>query len=52
VENLVTQPTTSTHHGLKPAKRLRRGLVDGLVRLSCGLEETEDLIADLAQALR
>lgn len=52
VESLVTQPTTTTHHGLDPAERRRRGIVDGLVRLSCGLEDAEDLIADLDQSLR
>jgi cystathionine gamma-synthase/methionine-gamma-lyase len=51
VESLVTQPITTTHHGLTPEERQRRGIVDGLVRLSIGLEEAEDLIADLRQAL-
>lgn len=50
-ESLVTQPITTTHHGLDPSERHRRGIVDGMVRLSCGLEDTEDLIADLQQAL-
>jgi cystathionine gamma-synthase len=50
-ESLVCQPVTLTHHGLDPAERARRGIVDGLVRLSCGLEDTKDLIADLRQAL-
>ena len=51
VESLVTQPVTTTHHDLDAAERERRGIVGGLVRLSCGLEDPEDLIADLAQAL-
>ncbi len=51
VERLVTQPTTTTHHGSAPAERERRGIVGGLVRLSVGLEDPEDLIADLDQAL-
>ncbi len=51
VDSLVTQPITTTHHGMPPAERARRGIVDGMVRLSCGLEDTEDLIADLQQAL-
>ncbi|WP_086667100.1 trans-sulfuration enzyme family protein [Lentzea kentuckyensis] len=50
-ESLVTQPITTTHHGLDPAERARRGIADSLVRLSVGLEDAEDLIADLAQAL-
>ena len=51
VESLVTRPPTTTHHGLAPAERERRGIVGGLVRLSVGLENPEDLIADLDQAL-
>lgn len=51
VESLVTQPITTTHHGMDPTERARRGIVDGMVRLSCGLEDAEDLIADLRQAL-
>jgi cystathionine gamma-synthase/methionine-gamma-lyase len=51
VESLVTQPITTTHHGFTPEERQRRGIVDGLVRLSCGLEDADDLIADLRQAL-
>jgi cystathionine gamma-synthase/methionine-gamma-lyase len=51
VESLVTQPITTTHHGLLPEERAKRGIVDGMVRLSCGLEDAEDLIADLKQAL-
>ncbi len=51
VESLVTQPVTTTHHDLDPGERERRGIAGGLVRLSCGLEDPEDLIADLEQAL-
>lgn len=51
VESLVTQPITTTHHGMTPEERARRGISDGMVRLSCGLEEAEDLIADLRQAM-
>ena len=51
VESLVTQPITTTHHGMTPEERQRRGIVDGMVRLSCGLEDSADLIADLAKAL-
>jgi cystathionine gamma-synthase/methionine-gamma-lyase len=51
VESLVTQPITTTHHGLDPAERARRGIADSMVRLSVGLEDADDLIADLAQAL-
>lgn len=51
VESLVTQPITTTHHGLSADERERRGISDGMVRLSCGLEDAEDLCADLEQAL-
>lgn len=51
VESLATQPITTSHHDVDPAERARRGIADGMVRLSIGLEEPEDLIADLEQAL-
>jgi cystathionine gamma-synthase len=51
VESLVTQPCTTTHHGLAPEERARRGISDAMLRLSLGLEEADDLIADLKQAL-
>ncbi|MCP4408542.1 MAG: aminotransferase class I/II-fold pyridoxal phosphate-dependent enzyme [Gammaproteobacteria bacterium] len=52
VESLVTQPVTTTHHGLTPQERSRRGISDAMVRLSVGLEDPRDLIADLKQALQ
>ncbi|HMV71400.1 MAG TPA: PLP-dependent aspartate aminotransferase family protein [Pseudomonadales bacterium] len=51
VESLVTQPCTTTHHGLSPEERARRGISDAMLRLSVGLEDPADLIADLRQAL-
>jgi len=51
VESLVTQPVTTTHHGLDPGERQRRGITDAMLRLSVGLEDVKDLIADLQQAL-
>ena len=51
VESLVTQPCTTTHHGLTPEERARRGISDAMLRLSIGLEDADDLIADLRQAL-
>lgn len=50
-ESLVTQPCTTTHHGLAPEERQRRGISDAMLRLSVGLEDAADLIADLEQAL-
>ena len=51
VETLVTHPVTMTHADVERAERDRVGISDGLVRLSVGLEDVEDLIADLDQAL-
>ena len=51
VESLVTHSVTMTHADMDPAERQRVGITDGLVRLSVGLEDPEDLIADLRQAL-
>lgn len=51
-ESLVTQPCTTTHHGLSPEDRARRGISDAMLRLSIGLEDPADLIADLEQALQ
>ncbi len=50
VESLIGHPVTMTHASVPPAMRERMGLTDGLVRLSCGVEDSEDLIADLDQA--
>ena len=52
VESLTTQPVTTTHHGLTPEERARRGISDAMIRLSIGLEDSRDLIADLEQALQ
>ena len=52
VESLVTQPVTTTHYGIDDEDRKRRGIVGGLVRLSCGVEDVEDLIDDLRQAFQ
>ncbi len=51
VESLVTHPVTMTHADVEEAERKRVGITDGLVRLSVGLEDVEDLIADLDQGL-
>ncbi len=50
-ESLATQPVTTTHHGLSPQARAHRGISDQMIRLSVGLEDTADLIADLTRAL-
>jgi cystathionine beta-lyase/cystathionine gamma-synthase len=51
VESLITHPVTMTHAAVPREERLRAGITDGLVRLSVGLEDVEDLIADLDEAL-
>jgi cystathionine beta-lyase/cystathionine gamma-synthase len=50
VESLISHPASMTHTSVAPDFRARLGITDGLVRLSCGVEETEDLLADLEQA--
>ncbi len=50
-KSLITHPATTTHQRLKPEDRAELGITDGLLRLSVGLEDVEDLIEDLAQAL-
>ena len=51
VESLVTHPVTMTHADVDEAERKRVGITDGLVRLSVGLEDAQDLIDDLEKAL-
>ncbi|MGH9941097.1 MAG: trans-sulfuration enzyme family protein [Pyrinomonadaceae bacterium] len=51
-ETLITHPVSMTHTDVPPEQRLAAGITDGLVRLSVGLENPDDLIADLGQALR
>ncbi|MBV1704820.1 MAG: O-succinylhomoserine sulfhydrylase [Hyphomicrobiales bacterium] len=49
-KSLVTHPATTTHQRLSPEARAEGGITDGLLRLSVGLEDSDDLIADLARA--
>jgi cystathionine beta-lyase/cystathionine gamma-synthase len=51
VETLISHPASMTHASVPPDRRAKIGLTDGLVRISAGVEDPEDLIADLAQAL-
>ncbi|MEH6563277.1 MAG: PLP-dependent transferase, partial [Marinobacter sp.] len=51
VESLVSQPCATSHHGISREERERRGITDSMLRLSVGLEDAKDLIADLQQAL-
>ncbi|MDD7811843.1 O-succinylhomoserine sulfhydrylase [Mycobacterium sp. CSUR Q5927] len=50
-KSLITHPATTTHRAMGPEGRAAIGLGDGVVRISVGLESTDDLIADLDQAL-
>jgi cystathionine beta-lyase/cystathionine gamma-synthase len=52
VETLLTRPATTSHSGLSPEDREEMGISDGLIRVSVGIEATEDLIADFDQALK
>jgi cystathionine beta-lyase/cystathionine gamma-synthase len=51
IESLVSQPGNTSHHSVPEAERRAMGITPELVRLCVGIETTEDLIADLAQAL-
>lgn len=51
VYTLALHPATSSHRSLTPEARLRIGIQDGLVRISAGIEDADDILADLEQAL-
>ncbi|MHB8974664.1 MAG: trans-sulfuration enzyme family protein [Pirellulaceae bacterium] len=51
VESLIEQPLVMSYHEVSPPDRQRFGISDNMIRLSCGIEDTDDLIADLRQAL-
>jgi cystathionine beta-lyase/cystathionine gamma-synthase len=51
VESLINHPASMTHASIPREQRIANGLADGLIRLSVGIEDAEDLIADLAQAI-
>jgi cystathionine gamma-synthase len=51
VESLVAHPASMTHASMTPAARERAGITDSVIRLSIGIEDPADLIADLARAL-
>jgi O-succinylhomoserine sulfhydrylase len=50
-KSLVTHPATTTHMRIGAEERAKLGITDGVIRLSVGLEDPEDLTDDLAQAL-
>ena len=51
VETLVTRPVTTSHSGLSLPERQQLGITDNLIRISVGIEATQDLIEDFDQAL-
>ncbi len=51
VETLISHPASMTHAGMAREDRLKAGITDGLVRLAVGIEDVEDILADLEQAL-
>ena len=50
-KSLMTHPASTTHRNIGPEARAMMGITDGMLRLSIGLEEIDDLVSDLAQAL-
>jgi cystathionine beta-lyase/cystathionine gamma-synthase len=52
VETLLTRPATTSHSGMSPEDRRRLGITDRLIRVSVGIEATEEIIEDFEQALR
>jgi cystathionine beta-lyase/cystathionine gamma-synthase len=51
VESLAVRPAAATHGGVSPEERARSGISDTLIRFSVGLEDVDDLLQDLTQAL-
>ena len=51
VESILSYPAKMSHAAMEPEERAKRGITDGLLRMSVGLENIDDLIADFAQAL-
>ena len=51
VESLINHPASMTHASIPREERIKNGLTDSLIRLSVGIEDAEDLIADLQQAI-
>jgi cystathionine gamma-lyase/cystathionine beta-lyase/cystathionine gamma-lyase/homocysteine desulfhydrase len=51
VESLISHPASMTHASVEPEERLRRGITPGLVRVSVGIEDLEDILQDLENAL-
>jgi methionine-gamma-lyase len=50
-DSLLCHPASMTHYGVKPEDRIKYGITDGLIRFSVGMENVEDILADLDQSL-
>jgi methionine-gamma-lyase len=51
VDTLVSHPASMTHYGIPKEERIKYGITDGLIRMSVGIENFEDIASDLTQAL-
>jgi cystathionine beta-lyase/cystathionine gamma-synthase len=51
VESLVTRPAATSHAGMSPEDREQIGVTDDLIRVSCGIESSQDLVDDFREAL-
>ena len=51
IESTMLSPTQTSHSLMSPEDRAKQGIKDSLIRFSLGIEETEDLIADIEQAI-
>ena len=51
-ETLITQPATTSHYQVPVEERRKQGITDSLIRLSLGIEDAEDIVADMEQAFR
>jgi cystathionine beta-lyase/cystathionine gamma-synthase len=52
VESLITHPASITYYRCSRSERIALGIKDGLIRLAVGIEDTDDIIADIDQALK
>jgi cystathionine beta-lyase/cystathionine gamma-synthase len=52
VESLISHPASMTHASVEPERRAKLGVTEGLVRLSCGVEDIDDLLEDITRAFQ
>ena len=51
VDTLLSHPASMTHYGVSNEQRIKYGITEGLIRMNVGIENIEDILADLEQAL-